>query len=79
MGITGAGVEGGGSSEELEIDVMLLKEGKEMFLGIIAVEAFVIFNVGIVLFEDSTLIFVAFAGVGISGTVVFSRDVSLIC
>lgn len=88
MGFAGAGVEGGGSSEELEMDVMLLKEvffssqlkpGKEMFWGITATDEFAISDAGIVTFEDSTLIDVAFAGIGISTTVVFSKDVSLIC
>lgn len=88
IGLAGAGVEGGGSSEELEMDVMLLKEvfftshpkpGKEIFWGIIATDEFAISEDGIVTFEDSTLIVVAFAGIGISATVVFSEDVSLIC
>ena len=71
----------GVSSEELEMDVMLLKEvffssqprpGKEMFWGITVTEELVTTDAGTVLFEDSIFIFVVFAGAGVSGTVVLS-------
>lgn len=85
MGFSGAGVEEGGSNDELDMEVMLLKEvffssqskpGKEMFWGIATTEEFVTCDAGIVLFED--FILVAFAGAETSGAVVLSRDVAFI-
>lgn len=85
IGFFGARVEEGVSSEEL---VMLLREvlffssqpnpGKEMFWGIILTEEFVTCDVGTVLFEDTTLILVAFAGTVILGAVALTRDVAFI-
>ena len=88
VGFSGAKVGKGVSSEELVTEVMLLKEvpffssqlnpGKEMFWGITLTEEFVTCDVGTVLFEDSTLILVAFACTVISGAVALTRDVAFI-
>lgn len=88
IGFFGTGVEEGVSNEELVGEVMLIKEvvffssqpkpGKEMFWDITATEEFVSCEAGIVLFEDSTLILVAFAGTVISGAVALTRDVAFI-
>ena len=85
IGFFGARVEEGVSSEEL---VMLLREvlffssqpnpGKEMFWGIILTEEFVTCDAGTVLFEDTTLILVAFAGTVILVAVALTRDVAFI-
>ena len=85
IGFFGARVEEGVSSEEF---VMLLKEvlffssqpnpGKEMFWGITLTEEFVTCDAGTVLFEDSTLLLVAFTCTIISGAVALTREVAFI-
>ena len=88
MGFFWAGGEESGSNEVLVREVMLPievlffssqpKPGKDIFLGITTTEEFVACDTGIVLFEDSTLMLVAFAGTEISGTVALTRDVAFI-